>query len=453
MKCVLYNQRWSQIVDSEISLTDGTIVARPYRLSDAEAFYEAAQESVAEVSPWLPWCRADYSLADSIAWLASVPNKWERDNNYHFAVTDAKSGGFVGGCSLYDVNRADSFADLAYWIRTSQAQKGFATAAARLVAQFGLTRLGLNRIEIVVAVNNPASLRVAEKTGAKQEGVLRNRLVCGDNVYDAVMFSLIPDDLENHQLSANHQSAMIRTLEELAANAWPPLQTVLYDGWVLRFADGYTRRANSVHPLYASGLDVGRKIETCERFYQDKGLAVVFKMTPAAQPEHLDDLLAARGYAIDARTSVQVLDLNSLDKAPTQTTQLAESLSDEWLDAFCRLGRLNDQRKVIAKRMLSNLLPTCCFASVRHQGQIVACGLGVRQDRYVGLFDVVTDENLRRQGLGKQLVLDILAWAKHGGAQTAYLQVMLNNEPALRLYAGLGFQEVYRYWYRINPNP
>jgi GNAT superfamily N-acetyltransferase len=257
------------------------------------------------------------------------------------------------------------------------------------------------------------------------------------------------NEMYSLQSFAYHPSAMIRTLEELAANAWPSLQTMLYDGWVLRFAEGYTRRANSVHPLYPGGLDVDGKIAACERLYQSWGLTVVFKMTPAAQPEHLDDLLAARGYTVDARTSVQVLDLNGLDKAPVPTTQLAESLSDEWLDAFGRMSRLNDERKAIARRLLSNLLLTFRCASIRHQDQIAACGLGVCQDRHVGLYDIVVDENLRRQGLGKRLVLDLLAWAKRGGAQTAYLQVMSNNEPALRLYAGLGFREAYQYWYRV----
>ena len=44
---------------------------------------------------------------------------------------------------------------------------------------------------------------------------------------------------------------MIQEIEELSMNAWPSLQTLLLDGWVLRFAAGYTRRANAVCPLFA----------------------------------------------------------------------------------------------------------------------------------------------------------------------------------------------------------
>ena len=75
--------------------------------------------------------------------------------------------------------------------------------------------------------------------------------------------------------------------------------------------------------------------------------------------------------------------------------------------------------------------------------------MGVVQDKFVGLFDIVTDATYRNRGYGFQLVSDMLAWEKERGAQAAYLQVMLNNPPALRLYSKLGFKESYPYWYRI----
>ena len=231
-------------------------------------------------------------------------------------------------------------------------------------------------------------------------------------------------------------------------NAWPSLQTLLYDGWVLRFADGYTKRANSVHPLYSSSLNVEEKIRACEEIYQSKELDVVFKLTASAQSENLDKVLAAKGYKADSHTSVQVMELDGVNKAPAQPALLTEDLH-EWLPAYCKLSNIGGHREPTLKQLLHNVVPVLYLASIRHQGQVVACGMGVLQEQFVGLFDIVTDANFRRRGFGKQLVLNILAWAKRNGAQTAYLQVMLNNEPALRLYSGLGFKEIYTYWYRI----
>lgn len=66
---------------------------------------------------------------------------------------------------------------------------------ADLMARFAFEQIGLHRVEILAAIPNVASQRVAEKTGAVREGVLRNRLLIGGVSQDAVLFSLIPRDL------------------------------------------------------------------------------------------------------------------------------------------------------------------------------------------------------------------------------------------------------------------
>ena len=94
------------------------------------------------------------------------------------------------------MNRTHNFANLGYWVRTSRTGQGIATAAARLVAEFGFAELRFTRLEIVAAVRNIASQRVAEKVGATREGIERNRHVVHGRIHDAVMYSLIPDDLK-----------------------------------------------------------------------------------------------------------------------------------------------------------------------------------------------------------------------------------------------------------------
>jgi len=91
-----------------------------------------------------------------------------------------------------------------------------------------------------------------------------------------------------------------------------------------------------------------------------------------------------------------------------------------------------------------------CYASIRMDDDFLACGLGVLQAGYLGIFDIVIDTDHRGQGLGTRLMEALLAWGQGRNAHTVYLQVMCNNEPALRLYEKLGFEEKYQYWYRIN---
>jgi N-acetylglutamate synthase len=244
---------------------------------------------------------------------------------------------------------------------------------------------------------------------------------------------------------------MITSMEELSLNAWPAHQTMLYDGWVLRFASGYTKRANSVNPLYSSTLAVEEKIPFCENLYQEQKLDVVFKLTSASCPGNLDDLLSARGYQNDSPTSVQVLELASSDAKLARDAELMESLSDPWLDAFCQMSAVEERKRESLQRILLNIVPRHCFATLKVNEKVIAAGLGVLQANQIGLFDIVVDRDFRKHGYGRQIVESLLHCGKEKGAQKSYLQVMLNNAPALHLYSKIGFLEKYQYWYRVKP--
>ena len=71
------------------------------------------------------------------------------------------------------------------------ARRGVATEAVRQVADFAFGNTDLVRLEIVCAVGNDASQRVAERAGAVREGVLRHRLLLHGQPVDAVMYSVV----------------------------------------------------------------------------------------------------------------------------------------------------------------------------------------------------------------------------------------------------------------------
>lgn len=246
--------------------------------------------------------------------------------------------------------------------------------------------------------------------------------------------------------------SMIRKIEELSLNAWPSLQTIVYDGWLIRFANGYTKRANSINPIYAStdDDDLESKIQYCENIFKTRNLTTVYKMTSAVYPKNLDAVLDNKGYNAIDDTSVKMLELSGLRQPAIHSVKLDERLNDTWLNQFCRLSsNQNETNKATMKQMLSLVIPKTCFISLYEHETVVACGLGVLEREYLGIFDIVTDLNYRNRGFGEQLMLNLLKWGKQNGAKYSFLQVMLNNAPALRLYSKLGFQENYRYWYRV----
>ncbi len=242
---------------------------------------------------------------------------------------------------------------------------------------------------------------------------------------------------------------MIRSIEELSMNAWPAIQTLYYDGWVARFAAGYTRRANSVYPLYSSKIELDEKIQTCEFLYRSRNLPAAFKLTNASTPEDLDACLDVHGYRVDSPTSVQLLDLSQNKFKTDGGVELTDTETKAWHEAFARMNNVSPENRTTHENILRAILPEKCCAAIYAGERVIGCGLGVLQAGYLGIFDVVIDLDHRGQGLGRNLMLGLLAWGQGRGANLAYLQVMCNNEPAMSLYKKIGFQEKYGYWYRI----
>jgi Acetyltransferases len=242
---------------------------------------------------------------------------------------------------------------------------------------------------------------------------------------------------------------MIRKLEEISTNAWPSLQTFMYDGWILRFGNGVTRRANSIVPIYESTKEIEAKIEFCERLYADHKLPTIFKITSASTPANIDKVLEGRGYAIDAETSFQTLDLYA-DFVTDSCCEISidSSYSDYWMQCYMDFNN-HDKDKFNTYRSLLNQIRTKKgLLLLKHNGTTVGCGLGVLEGDFVGLFDIVVSPDERGKGFGKAVVESLLNWGKREGATTGYLQVMLNNIPAINLYDKIGFKEAYKYWYR-----
>ena len=177
-----------------LNLNDGVVLLRPFQTADVDALYSAARESLEALIPWMSWAHQGYSYKDVGEYVRIVRGNWDAGTYYALAITDARDGTILGAASLSHIHPIYHFCNLGYWVRTSRRGQGLAPRAARLAAKFGLEQLGLLRIEVVIAVGNAASLKVAEKSGAHREGILRDRITVREEVHDAAMFSFVRAD-------------------------------------------------------------------------------------------------------------------------------------------------------------------------------------------------------------------------------------------------------------------
>lgn len=238
-----------------------------------------------------------------------------------------------------------------------------------------------------------------------------------------------------------------RQLERKIFRAWPAFEEIDYDGWMLRFSDGYTKRANSVNPHFGSSLPLMAKIEHCEAAYRDRDLLTIFRLTPFSQPVNLDTTLAALGYETLDPTLVMTC---SLDGAAGDEVDPALIVSaDKWFAAFDSLREVAAFQTDAHRRIVLSSEGALCYGAILADGEARACGLGVHVDHSIGLFDLFTHESYRGQGLGSSIVRLLLGWGRRRGATMGFLQVHSQNAPACRLYQHFGFEVAYPYWYRI----
>ncbi len=150
------------------ALTDGVVVLRPWRTEDLE---EAVAGHDEEIAYW-------FGAEEPASYAASreLVADWHRgilDDPATVAFVVERDGKVVGGVAVRDVG--NRVGDLRWWLYGGHRGRGLATRAVRLLADYALGHLGMERVEARVDPENQPSLRVATRAGLRREGMVRGR--------------------------------------------------------------------------------------------------------------------------------------------------------------------------------------------------------------------------------------------------------------------------------------
>jgi RimJ/RimL family protein N-acetyltransferase len=111
-----------------------------------------------------------------------------------FAVVDETTGEFVGFAALVTIDQEGREAEAGYIVSPQARGRGVAARALRLLTDWALNELALERVELRITPENLGSIRVAERCGYVREGVLRSVHFKQGERSDLVVYSRLPTD-------------------------------------------------------------------------------------------------------------------------------------------------------------------------------------------------------------------------------------------------------------------
>lgn len=196
-----------------------------------------------------------------------------------------------------------------------------------------------------------------------------------------------------------------------AVALWPDLVTEPLGNWLLRSSPTSTaRRANSVLAVGPAGVD-----DAYERVvaYYERPIASV--LADSEEQRFFRD----RGWVVESHDADTLFQLASV----------------------ARVTRALPRHPVEAR--LEPIGP----GVVRADLDGVASGVAAYADDWVGFRGIEVDPAHRGRGLALAVMATLVEWGAAQGATTAYLQVLGDNVPALRLYERLGFATHHAYGY------
>lgn len=169
-------------------LTTARLVLRAFDSADADDVVRLAGDfAIADTTLVIPH---PYDRGAAEKWFATHRPKFDSGEQVDLAVTAGDTGELIGAIGLGIDARFDR-AELGYWIGKPYWGRGNCTEASRAVMEWGFTDLNLNRIFAVHFKRNPASGRVMQKLGMKQEGQLRQHIKRWDRYEDMVVYGIL----------------------------------------------------------------------------------------------------------------------------------------------------------------------------------------------------------------------------------------------------------------------
>lgn len=247
----------------------------------------------------------------------------------------------------------------------------------------------------------------------------------------------------------------IKAFQEYLMNSWPAKHYYFLKGWILRFNDGVTSRANSVFPISYTGTQktLDADITIVEDAYKKYGLPPIFTMHEFHEPKNLKDKLLDRGYHVFDHTRTLGIEMENV-QVKMNADDLKYSFHDtrvNEISAFLSMftKRNEKEQEIIQQINYRITVPKKCYILTKHQNDVIGTLFAVlTPQRFLYVGNVLVHPDFRRQNIATNMLIKLInEWGRLKGVKVIWLQVEKNNIGALTLYEKFGMEKIYDYYY------
>jgi RimJ/RimL family protein N-acetyltransferase len=135
-----------------------------------------------------------FGSQEAARWLGLYEQGWEDGSRAGFAILDLATGAFVGMIAFVVLRLESMEAEVGYIVAPEARGRGVAHRALTLLTRWGFEIVGLERIELRAELENPASLKVAERCGYVREGTMRGVHLKGVRRGDMALYARLAAD-------------------------------------------------------------------------------------------------------------------------------------------------------------------------------------------------------------------------------------------------------------------
>ncbi len=175
-----------------MTMTIGSVVLRKPEPEDVPQLYAFRNDP--EVTRWLGGFSSGYSQKELLQW---IDRHNARDDEVIYVIADRQSNRCLGHVGLYNIEARARSAEFAILIGDKDSWgQGLGKSVSWAMVEYGFSELNLHRIYLEVLATNQRAVKLYQRLGFQQEGVLRDVQFRQGRYLDMIVMGMLEDEFD-----------------------------------------------------------------------------------------------------------------------------------------------------------------------------------------------------------------------------------------------------------------